>query len=210
MSKSYSGENTLTYLIMLVQNAIKGLIPKSDIVNNLNSTDSDKPLSAAQGKVLAEQIANAGYGDMLKSVYDTDEDGTVDNAAALDGHPASYFSTPASVAEYVAGLKGQANGLAPLSADGKINSTFLPSYVDDVIEGYYFDGAFYEDEAHKKLIPGERGKIYVDLDTNISYRYGGTTYVSITSSDLVEIDNATVQAIWDAAGGRGNAWTNSN
>lgn len=53
MSKPYSGENTLTYLITLIQNALKGLVPKSDIVNNLTSTDTDKPLSAAQGKALA-------------------------------------------------------------------------------------------------------------------------------------------------------------
>ena len=203
MSKPYSGENTLTYLITLVQNSLKSLIPKSDIVNNLTSTATDKPLSAAQGKVLADQIQNAGGGDMTKAVYDADGDGVVDNAAKLDGHAASYFATPSSVESYVTGLKGQANGLAPLQADGKINSTYLPSYVDDVVEGYYSGGFFYEDSAHENLITGESGKIYVDLVTDISYRYSGSTYVAITSSDMVEIDNATVQAIWDAAGGEG-------
>lgn len=201
MSKPYSGENTLTYLVTLVTNAIKTLIPKSDIVNDLNSTATDKPLSAAQGKALAEQIANAGGGDMLKSVYDTDGDGVVDNATKLDGHAASYFATPESVATYVSGLKGQANGLVPLQEDSKINSIYLPSYVDDVVEGYFYENFFYEDTSHTKLIQGEKGKIYVDLLTNISYRYSGSAYVEITSSDMVEIDNATVQAIWDAAVG---------
>lgn len=204
MSKPYSGENTLTYLITLIQNALKGLIPKSDIVNNLTSTDTDKPLSAAQGKALAEQISNAGGGDMTKAVYDANDDGTVDNAAALEGHPASYFSTPASVEAQITAQKGQPNGIVPLQEDKKINSMYLPSYVDDVVEGYYFNGFFYSDENHTELLAGEKGKIYVDLDTNISYRYSGSAYIEITSSDMVEIDNATVQEIWDAAGQEGS------
>lgn len=200
MSKPYSGENTLTYLITLVQNSLKGLVPKSDIVNNLTSTDADKPLSAAQGKALAEQIGNAGGGDMTKAVYDTDNDGVVDNAKKLDGHPADYFATPETVTAAITAQKGQAGGLAPLEADKKINSIYLPSYVDDVVEGYYYNGFFYSDEDHVTLITGEKGKIYVDLVSNVSFRWSGSAYVAITSSDMVEIDNETVQAIWDAAG----------
>lgn len=200
MSKPYSGENTLTYLITLIQNTFKGFVPKSDIVNNLISTDADKPLSAAQGKALAEQIGNAGGGDMTKAVYDTDNDGVVDNAKKLDGHPASYFATPETVTAAIAAQKGQPGGIAPLEADKKINSIYLPSYVDDVVEGYYYNGFFYSDEDHANLITGEKGKIYVDLVSNVSFRWSGSAYVAITSSDMVEIDNATVQSIWDAAG----------
>lgn len=200
MSKPYSGENTLTYLITLIQNALKGLVPKSDIVNNLTSTDTDKPLSAAQGKALAEQIGNAGGGDMTKAVYDTDNDGVVDNAKKLDGHEASYFATPETVTTAIAAQKGQPSGIVPLEADKKINSIYLPSYVDDVVEGYYYNGFFYSDEDHTNLLTGEKGKIYVDLVSNVSFRWSGSAYVAITSSDMVEIDNATVQSIWDAAG----------
>ena len=203
MSKPYTGENTLTYLVTLMQNALKTLVPKSDIVNNLTSTDTDKPLSAAQGKALAEQIGNAGGGDMMKSVYDADGDGVVDNAQKLEGHPASYFATPETVTAAIAAQKGQASGIVPLEADKKINSIYLPSYVDDVVEGYYHNGFFYSDEAHTHLIAGGQGKIYVDLVSNVSFRWSGSAYVAITSSDMVEIDNATVQAIWDAAGQEG-------
>lgn len=203
MSKPYSGENTLTYLVTLIQNAIKGLVAKSDIVNNLTSTATDKPLSAAQGKALAEQIGNAGGGDMTKAVYDTDNDGVVDDAKKLDGHPASYFATPETVTQAITAQKGQAGGIVPLEADSKINSIYLPSYVDDVVEGYYNNGFFYEDADHVNLITGEKGKIYVDLVSNVSFRWSGSAYVAITSSDMVEIDNQTVQSIWDAAGGEG-------
>ncbi len=39
-----------------------------------------------------DQISNAGYGDMLKSVYDTNNDGIVDNADKLDGKHATEFA----------------------------------------------------------------------------------------------------------------------
>jgi hypothetical protein len=38
-------------------------------------------------------------GDMLKSVYDVDSDGIVDNAKQLDGHDASYFANGQSVTD---------------------------------------------------------------------------------------------------------------
>lgn len=80
--------------------------------------------------------------------------------------------------------KGASNGVATLGADGKVPSSQLPSYVDDVIEGYYYNGNFYLDSAHQQLIPPEGGKIYVDLTdgSNKTYRWGGTVYVEISES----------------------------
>ena len=80
--------------------------------------------------------------------------------------------------------KGAANGVASLDSTGKVPSSQLPSYVDDVIEGYYYNGQFYTDSAHANLITPETGKIYVDLDTNKTYRWGGTTYVEISQSTI--------------------------
>lgn len=70
----------------------------------------------------------------------------------------------------------------PTLTDGKIPSEYLPSYVDDVIEGYFVSPNFYEDESHQKLINPESGKIYVDLTTNKTYRWGSTSYVEISAS----------------------------
>ena len=61
---------------------------------------------------------------------------------------------------------------APLSG-GLIPSQYLPSYVDDVVE-YASLSAF--------PATGEGGKIYVALDTNLTYRWGGTSYVEISPS----------------------------
>lgn len=70
-------------------------------------------------------------------------------------------------------LKGAPNGLAELDGEGKVPSSQLPSYVDDVLEF-----------ANRSSFPqtGESGKIYVAIDTNLSYRWGGSTYVEIASS----------------------------
>ena len=68
---------------------------------------------------------------------------------------------------------GQANGLAELDANGVVPSAQLPSYVDDVLE-YSSSSDF--------PATGETGKIYIALDTNKTYRWGGSTYVEISAS----------------------------
>ena len=73
----------------------------------------------------------------------------------------------------LASEKGANNGVATLGADGKVPSSQLPSFVDDVVEAANF-----------AALPatGEAGKIYVTLDDNKTYRWGGTAYVEISSS----------------------------
>ena len=70
----------------------------SDIKDNLTSTDTNKPLSAAQGKALKEaidgittDIGNLGGGDMMKATYDTNNNGVVDNAEKLNGEASGYY-----------------------------------------------------------------------------------------------------------------------
>jgi hypothetical protein len=58
----------------------------------------------------------------------------------------------------------------PLDGAGKIPSTFLPSYVDDV-EEYSNLAAF--------PATGETGKIYVAINTGFVYRWSGSVYVQI-------------------------------
>lgn len=69
--------------------------------------------------------------------------------------------------------KGVANGYVPLDGSVKIASTYLPSYVDDVLEF-----------ANLAAFPasGETGKIYTALDTGRIYRWSGSMYVRIAAS----------------------------
>lgn len=74
---------------------------------------------------------------------------------------------------------------------GKVPAHQLPSFVDDVIEGYYNvnDGLFYEDSEFTKQIfyvaqdgtkyNGEKNKIYVDLNNGHDYRWSGTYFVDL-------------------------------
>ena len=72
--------------------------------------------------------------------------------------------------------KGVSDGIATLAGDGKVPSSQLPSYVDDVIE-----------VADYAALPttGETGKIYVTLDTNKTYRWSGTAYVELTDDTAI-------------------------
>lgn len=67
-------------------------------------------------------------------------------------------------------VDGKLQNVATLDASGHVPSSQLPSYVDDVLEF-----------ASRSAFPatGETGKIYVDISANKTYRWSGTTYVSI-------------------------------
>ena len=88
---------------------------------------------------------------------------------------AGGWSTPTAldVGAIPTSEKGANNGVAELDSNGKVPSSQLPSYVDDVLE-YSSKTAF--------PATGEAGKIYVDTSTNLTYRWGGTEYVEISSS----------------------------
>ena len=79
-------------------------------------------------------------------------------------------------------LKGSASGLAELDSNGKVPSSQLPSYVDDVIEGYLSGGKFYKESAHTTKISGESGKIYIDLHTGKTYRWSGSAFAVISET----------------------------
>lgn len=81
-----------------------------------------------------------------------------------------------------AASKGAASGVAELDATGKVPAAQLPSYVDDVVEGYFSGGKLYKDAAHTTEITGETGKIYVNLDTNKTYRWSGTAFIVISET----------------------------
>ena len=85
-------------------------------------------------------------------------------------------------------LKGASSGVAELDSNGKVPSGQLPAYVDDVLE-FDSESAF--------PATGETGKIYVTLDTNLTYRWSGSTYVEISQSlALGETDSTAFRGDW--------------
>lgn len=89
--------------------------------------------------------------------------------------------------------KGANSGVATLDATGKVPSSQLPSFVDDVIE-----------VANYAALPatGEAGKIYVTLDDNKTYRWGGTAYVEISASIALGETQGTA---YEGSKGKANA-----
>lgn len=101
--------------------------------------------------------------------------------------------TPNTLWRYLKSIKGSNNGIASLDETGKVPSAQLPSYVDDVLEF-----------ANKASFPttGEGSKIYVDLATNKTYRWGGSTYVEVSSPLAI---GETTGTAYDGGKGKANA-----
>jgi hypothetical protein len=68
---------------------------------------------------------------------------------------------------------GSVEEVLVLGSGGTIPAGLLPSYVDDVVEVASFSAL---------PVTGETGKIYVTLDNNKVYRWGGSAYVEISAS----------------------------
>ena len=108
-----------------------------------------------------------------------------------------------AVSNAVTNQIGQANGIAGLDSSGKVPTSQLPSYVDDVIEAYIRSGQtalsstwLATGSATGTVITPEAGKIYVLMNSDSTYtvnsefRWGGTTYVRLNDSGCTEMTTA--------------------
>jgi hypothetical protein len=138
------------------------------LANVDNTSDANKPISTATQTALNAKQNSLGF---------TPENVTNKENLLLDNSTSKYPTNnlvKTTLNNYLlSSLKGAVNGLAELDGAGKLLSSQLPSYVDDVLE-----------YANISLFPvtGESGKIYIAINTNISYRWSGSVYVEISSS----------------------------
>lgn len=131
--------------------------------------------------------------DSLLEMKENDAFGKVDDVQESSGN-SLVTNKIAKLPDYIkSSQKGVNNGVATLDSTGKIPSSQLPSYVDDVLE-YASLNDF--------PVTGESGKIYTALDTNKTYRWSGTTYTII--SDTLALGETTGTA-YDGAKGKQNA-----
>jgi hypothetical protein len=149
-----------------------------------NTSDLDKPISTATQTALnAKQPLDAdltsiaalsGTFGLLKKTANNSY--TIDTNTYLTGITSSDVTTALGYTPENVANKGVNNGYASLDGGGKVPSSQLPSYVDDVIEVSSFS-----------TLPttGETGKIYITLDTNKIYRWTGSVYVEVSSSATV-------------------------
>ena len=143
---------------------------------------AENAADVAIGVVNEAQQATANANQAAQSANEAatnaNQAATSANDAATEAHTqAEYAKTQGDYAkaegDRVLAEKGQPGGLAELDESGRVPSSQLPSYVDDVVE-YPSRSDF--------PTTGESGKIYVATDTNLAYRWGGTEYVEISPS----------------------------
>lgn len=194
-------------------------VPSTKLLNTITSTLVAGIHNAQDSADSAYDKANAA---IPKSKIDTSIDGTetahdaVPSVAAtvtyvksqrtaIDGSINSVSGRVTTLETWKNGIgnKGAANGVAGLDSTGKVPSTQLPSYVDDVIDLINFVssnptsrmtiGNVYYNTATKKLFTAtsatagvtsdpEAGKIYINIATNKTYRWSGSTMAEISAS----------------------------
>ena len=121
--------------------------------------------------------------------------------AELDSRYYTQGSINSTLNNYIlSNTKGVANGVVPLDTNTKIDAIYLPSYVDDVLEGYYDTNtdAFYGEATFENVIAASSGKIYVDITTKKTYRYSGSGYVEIAANEVNSVNGEVGVVVLDA------------
>ena len=139
-----------------------------------NTSDLDKPVSTATQQAI----------DSVKN--------TIDNYT-INGHKINENPTltkndvglgnVTNEAQIPLSQKGAVNGVATLTENGKVPSSQLPAYIDDVLEGTLVSPTEFTLNEGQQGEVKQSGVIYIDTTTNKSYRWSGSQYVT-TGSDL--------------------------
>lgn len=183
--------------------ANKTVVDASFVANSTNPVQSKVVKSALDGKSNTGHTHDDRY-------YTESEINTKLNAKANSSHthtksqitdfptsmPASDVYSWAKQSSKPSYTISEVSGNLPASRiSGTIDAAHLPSYVDDVIEGYLNGDKFYTTKsssgAYSGEITAEAGKIYVDLSNNKTYRWSGSTYVVISATIALGTTHAT-------------------
>ncbi|MEZ7496477.1 hypothetical protein QO206_13345 [Leeuwenhoekiella aequorea] len=86
--------------------------------------------------------------------------------------------------------KAQPNGYAPLDESALIPAAYLPSFIDDILDGKYVNATTFNDLSGDPYT-GESGKIYVDTTSNLQYRWSGSAFVEVSSGGVNSVFGRT-------------------
>lgn len=157
-------------------------------LNGLHNTTVDSALSSSSTNPVQNKVVNTALSGKVPTTRKV-------NNKALS---ADITLAAGDVGAIPTVQKGASGGVAELDDSGHVPAAQLPSYVDDVIDGYLSGGKFYKESAHTTEISEETGKIYVDLITNKTYRWSGSAYAVISETIAIGTTSSTA--------GRGD-WT---
>jgi len=111
-----------------------------DAVGDVISNDDTKiPTMAA----IVAYVVSMGGGDMTKAIYDTDDDGIVDNSEALEGHNSLYFKNQYDITLPTTGyteeevtIWGETKTLQVLTITTDVNGDPLTNFAADMVADY--------------------------------------------------------------------------
>lgn len=152
------------------------IIISNKSINFIESDSKPRSIEAFSIDLINVKVGNTDFTfreDSFVMRYGEDMDpirisGLADPTHDIDAVNLGYLETN------VINKIGLADGIASLDESGKVPSTQLPSYVDDVLE-YSAKASFPE--------PGETGKLYVDLSNNNVWRWSGSAYVNVSDGN---------------------------
>lgn len=94
-------------------------------------------------RAIVNYVTSMGGGDMTKAVYDTDDDGVVDNSEALGGHNALYFKNQYDITLPTSGyteesvtIWGETKTMQVLEITADVNGNPLANFATDMIADY--------------------------------------------------------------------------
>lgn len=141
------------------------------------TTAEKEKLATMAGTTVDSALSSTSTNPVQNKVIYTELSGKVSRTLAINGRALAHDITlsASDVGAIPTSSLGKASGVAELDSSGKVPSSQLPSYVDDVIEA-----------TAKSNFPttGEAGKIYVDTSTNKTYRWSGSAYAEISSGGV--------------------------
>lgn len=168
-------------------------IPKSKIDSSIDGNETDNTTVPGTGAIVSYIKANnSGFSTQLSNI--SSRVTTVEN----------WKNT--------IGVKGAANGVAGLDASGKVPSSQLPSYVDDIVDVTNFVtsnptremtiGNVYYNSTTKKLFTAtsatagvtsdpESDKIYVRLTDSTLWRWSGSTMAQVNGGLVLGTTSTT-------------------
>lgn len=77
------------------------------VVDAVGDTVTNDSTKLPTMKAIVDYVVSMGGGDMTKAIYDTDDDGVVDNSEALEGHNSLYFKNQYEITLPTAGYTEQ-------------------------------------------------------------------------------------------------------
>ena len=157
---------------------------KDGLMSSEDKTKLDGIASGANKTVVDSSLSSSSTNPVQNKVINSALAGKVPTSRTVNGKSLSsnIVLSASDVNAIPSSQKGSAGGVATLDSSGFILSSQLPPSVDEILEGYLYNNAFYEDEEHDVEIDAQSSKIYVDLNNNLTYRWSGTAYVEISKS----------------------------